>query len=156
MLEVRYNTDTKQLTAWCGDPEQFGNLDRDRPEEAVAVLDITIPIKPIQAILYDEASQSLIDNPDYVEPEPLAFTASPPGAAVGKRLKNIEDFLERLVSLLPISVKGIVKHPEAVTISNITETIPLCHIIVMLCIFHFLLPFTTPKVFGWLGEKNFP
>ena len=27
------------------------------------------------------------------EPEPPVFTASPPGEALGKRLKNIEDFL---------------------------------------------------------------
>ncbi len=29
-------------------------------------------------------------------PEPLAFTASPPGTAIGKRLNNMEDFLKRL------------------------------------------------------------
>lgn len=96
MLEIRYNTDTKELTAWCGDPEQFGSLDRGRDNEAIIVLDIPIPTKPMEALLYDEASQTLIDNPDYVEPEPLAFTASPPGEAIGKRIRNIEDFLERL------------------------------------------------------------
>jgi len=70
MLEVRYNTETKKLSGWCGDPEQFGNLDRARDNEAVVVLDIPIPTEPIQALLYDEATQSLIDNPDFVEPEP--------------------------------------------------------------------------------------
>lgn len=70
MLEVRYNTDTKELTAWCGDSEQFGNLDRGRDNEAIVILDIPIPTKPIQALLFDEATQTLIDNPDYVGPEP--------------------------------------------------------------------------------------
>ncbi len=96
MLEVRYNADTKEVTAWCGDHDQFGNLDRGWTDEAVVVLDIPIPTKPIEALLYNEATQTLIDNPDYVEPEPLVFTASPPGEAIGKRLKNIEDFLKRL------------------------------------------------------------
>lgn len=70
MLEIRYNTDTKEVTGWCGDPEQFGNLDRDRDNEVIIVLNIPIPEKSCSAYLYDEATQSLIDNPDYVEPEP--------------------------------------------------------------------------------------
>lgn len=35
-------------------------------------------------------------KPEPIPPEPLVFTASPPGIALGKRLNNIEDFLERL------------------------------------------------------------
>jgi len=68
MLEVRYNTDNKNPTAWCGDEAQFGNLDRGLPDEAIVVLDIPIPSKPMEALLYDEATQSLIPNPDYIEP----------------------------------------------------------------------------------------
>ena len=70
MLEVRYNTETKEPTAWCGDEKQFGNLDRGNLEEAIVILDTPIPSKPIDALLYDEAIHGLIDNPDYVEPEP--------------------------------------------------------------------------------------
>lgn len=94
MLEVRYNTETKELTAWCGDETQFGNLDRGRDNEAIVVLDTPIPTEPIEALLYDETTQTLIDNPDYTEPESLAFTASPPGEALGERLNNIEAFLK--------------------------------------------------------------
>jgi len=70
MLEVRYNTATKLATAWCGDETQFGNLDRGNPDEVVVILDIPIPEKHCLAYLYDEATQSLIPNPDYVEPGP--------------------------------------------------------------------------------------
>ncbi|GAI94798.1 unnamed protein product, partial [marine sediment metagenome] len=52
MLEVRYNTDTKGLTGRCGDEKQFDNLDRGRPEEAIVILDIPIPSKPIEALLF--------------------------------------------------------------------------------------------------------
>lgn len=69
MLEVRYKTDTKKLTAWCADTKQFGNLNREG--HTVIILDIPIPNKPMEALLYDEATQTLIDNPDYVEPEPV-------------------------------------------------------------------------------------
>lgn len=69
MLEVRYNTETKELTGWCADPEQFGYL-KDRGNEVVVVLDIPIPDKPMEAWLFDEVTQTLIPNPDYVEPEP--------------------------------------------------------------------------------------
>ena len=95
MLEVRYNTDTKQLTAWCGDPDSFGNLDRGRGEEAIVVLDIPIPDKPMEALLYDEATQTLIDNPDYVEPEPpLVF--EPPETGMPEKIEYIEEYLKAL------------------------------------------------------------
>lgn len=68
MLEIRYIIETKQLTGWCGDLEQFGKLDRNRPTEAVVILDIPIPDKPVEAWLFD--GSKLIPNPDYIEPEP--------------------------------------------------------------------------------------
>jgi len=74
MLEVRYNTDTKQLTAWCGDETQFGNLEREG--HTVVILDILIPNKPLAALLFHFGTQSLIDNPDYVEPEPVRDLAT--------------------------------------------------------------------------------
>lgn len=92
MLEVRYNTGTKEVTAWCGDERQFGNLERDG--NTVVILDIPIPTKPLEALLYDEATQTLMENPDYVETAKLFFTASPPGLALGERLNHIEDFLK--------------------------------------------------------------
>lgn len=94
MLEIRYNTDTKKLTAWCGDETQFGNLDRGRPEEAIIVLDNPIPKKPCTAYLYDEATQSLIDNPAYVEPELTKFERLNPVEGVELRLDHVEEWLE--------------------------------------------------------------
>lgn len=48
----------------------------------------------------DEPHGTLIftDEPAPVtpEPEPIVFTASPPGIAIGKRLNNIEDFLRKV------------------------------------------------------------
>lgn len=70
MIEIRYNTSTKEPTGCCGDETQFGNLDRERPREAIVIVDIPLPEKTIFAYLYDEATQNLIDNPDYVEPLP--------------------------------------------------------------------------------------
>lgn len=57
------------------------------------------------AILADNAHLRLIEEQRYIDgnhliftdeplPEPLVFTASPPGAAIGQRLTNIEDFLK--------------------------------------------------------------
>ncbi|GAI61888.1 unnamed protein product, partial [marine sediment metagenome] len=69
MLEIIYNTGSKLVTAWCGDEKQFGNLDRGWGDEAIVILDIPIPTKLIEALLFDEDTQTLIDNPDYVEPE---------------------------------------------------------------------------------------
>jgi len=43
---------------------------------------------------FDEFTASL--PPPEPPPEPLVFTASPPGEAIGKRLKNIEDFLRKV------------------------------------------------------------
>ena len=71
MLEVRYNTITKEVTGWWGN--RHGNHEvklRNRPNEAMAMIDIPIPDKGLDAWLYDEATQSLMPNPDYIESEP--------------------------------------------------------------------------------------
>ena len=67
MLELRYNTATKEPTAWCGDERQFGNLQREG--HTVIILDIAIPDKPLDAWLFD--NDKLIPNPSYVELEPV-------------------------------------------------------------------------------------
>lgn len=95
MLEVRYNTETKEVTGWCGDNNQFGNL-KDRGGEAIVILDILIPDKPLNAWLYDEASNSLIENPNYIPPEPPLVFDPPSGTGVPKRLEYLEQFLEKL------------------------------------------------------------
>lgn len=67
MLEIRYNKNTGELTGWWGN--RFGNKKaklKNRPDEAIVMLDIPIPDKPLEAWLFDEATQVLIPNPDYV------------------------------------------------------------------------------------------
>ncbi len=69
MLELRYNKTTKELTGWWG--SRHGNHDaklRNRPDEKMALLDIPIPDKPLEAWLCD--GKKLMPNPNYVEPEP--------------------------------------------------------------------------------------
>ena len=66
MLEVKYNTLTKEVTGWCGDERQFGNLEREGHK--VVILDIPIPDKSRESWLCD--GMNLILNPDYIEPEP--------------------------------------------------------------------------------------
>lgn len=70
MLEVKYIEATGVIVAWAGSPEHTGGHYEPEPGEAVAILDIPNPKKPCSAYLYDEATQGLIDNPDYVEPGP--------------------------------------------------------------------------------------
>ncbi len=69
MLEIRYNRATKELTGWWG--TRHGNHDvklKNRPNEKIVLLDISIPDKPLEAWLCD--GKKLIPNPDYLEPEP--------------------------------------------------------------------------------------
>lgn len=69
MLEIRYNTTTKELTGWWGN--RHGNHEvklKNRPNEVMVELDIGIPDKPLGAWLLDNGK--LIPNPSYVEPEP--------------------------------------------------------------------------------------
>ena len=71
MIEIRYNTTSKELTGWWG--SRFGNYEiklKDRPNEVIIQLDIPIPDKPLDAWLYDEANGILIANLEYIEPFP--------------------------------------------------------------------------------------
>jgi len=46
--------------------------------------------------IWDDMTAELIAEGYLMPPaEPLVFTSSPPGTAIGVRLNNIEDFLER-------------------------------------------------------------
>jgi len=68
MLEIRYDINTKVLSAWCASEARFGHLDRGRENEAVAIIDSGIPDKPPMAWLYKD--NKLKANPDYKEPAP--------------------------------------------------------------------------------------
>lgn len=66
MLKIRYIMATGELTGWNGDLTQHQNLKvRAGQGEAVKVLDIPIPNKPLDALLYD--GQALIPNPSYIK-----------------------------------------------------------------------------------------
>ncbi len=70
MLEVRYNTQTGEVTGWWGSRHGNGEVKlKNRPDEAMAMLDIGISDKPLNAWLFD--GKKLSPNPDYVEPSPL-------------------------------------------------------------------------------------
>lgn len=100
MLEIRYNTDTKEVTGWCGDQSHFGHLDRSDnilfSNEAIVILDIPIPDGFCHAYLYDEATSTLVPNPAYSEPEPLFFEPENPALGVEQRLNRVEEFLHHV------------------------------------------------------------
>jgi len=70
MLEVRYNINTSEVTGWCGDEAEFGNLQARWGVEAVVVLDISVPDKPLDAYLFNTANKTLMENPSFIEPPP--------------------------------------------------------------------------------------
>lgn len=69
MLEVRYIKDTGVVTGWCGDEKQFTNLDRGRDTEAIVLLDIPIPAESCGTYLFDKATQTLVNNPEFPSPD---------------------------------------------------------------------------------------
>lgn len=71
MLEVKYVITTGVILAWASSPKHTGGHYEPEDGEAVAVLDIPNPEQSSSAYLYDEATQTLIDNPDYVKPKPF-------------------------------------------------------------------------------------
>lgn len=75
MLEIRYNTITRELTGWWG--SRFGNHEvklKNRPNESIVTLDIPIPEKPLGAYLMMADLTGLEDNPNYMPPEPPRST----------------------------------------------------------------------------------
>ena len=69
MLEIRYDKTTRKITGWWGD--RHGNEEvklKNRPDEAIALLNIPLPDKSLDAWLFD--TDKLIPNPAYVEPLP--------------------------------------------------------------------------------------
>ncbi|MBA7569582.1 hypothetical protein ES708_11323 [subsurface metagenome] len=54
------------------------------PDGQVTIDTLTVTDEELEALGMDRSK---------LPPEPLVFTASPPGTAIGKRLNNIEDFL---------------------------------------------------------------
>lgn len=68
MIEIRYNTITKEISGICGDETQFKNLKPRHTGDVITYIDSPIPTVSIEAILFDKASDSIIANPGYVPP----------------------------------------------------------------------------------------
>ena len=67
MLEIRYKVDTGEITRTAYSPKLAGGYIEPKEGELIAVLDL-FPLEDVEAWLYDEATQTLKANPDYVEP----------------------------------------------------------------------------------------
>lgn len=67
MLEIRYVTATGRITGWRSDSPGELTLE-NHPGEALASIDAPKPLNISEAWLYDEATQSLVANPAYIEP----------------------------------------------------------------------------------------
>ena len=59
MIEIRYNKVTKEVTGWCREEAQFGNLDRKWADEAVVIID-AIPTKHRTEYTFDKDKNSLV------------------------------------------------------------------------------------------------
>ncbi len=69
MVEIRYNKIAGELTGWWAN--RFGNHEvklKNRPGEAIVMLNIPLPDRKLYDWLYDETTKSLIPNPNYIEP----------------------------------------------------------------------------------------
>ena len=67
MLAITYKNNSKVLTGWTGDEQTFDDI-KYPADEAVAILDIPIPVKSANAWLFDEITKTLIAKPAYIEP----------------------------------------------------------------------------------------
>ena len=80
MIEIRYNTQTRVLSAWCADEYAFGYLSRGRPEEAETILDIEIPSTP--PLSWRLVKGELVSN--------LSYTPPPVYVSLHTRVTNLE------------------------------------------------------------------
>ena len=71
MLEVLYDTTTKEVRAWNADMSVKGKL-KPKEGQEVVIWDIPIPKFDSREYKVDEANQTVVDgNPDYVAPIPF-------------------------------------------------------------------------------------
>lgn len=71
MLEILYDTTTKEVRAWNADMSVKGNL-KPKEGQEVVIWDIPIPKFDSREYKVDEANQTVVDgNPDYVAPIPF-------------------------------------------------------------------------------------
>lgn len=83
MVEIRFNTETGFISAWCKDSKQFGNLEVKEGEE-IAYLDMgQLDGKSLEQIRWD--GKNIVLRGDYVTPDPIMD--------VNARILDIEDRL---------------------------------------------------------------
>jgi len=63
MLEIRYLRSTGQVTAWCGDEMQFGNLDRIRDDEDILITLDAVPDVSIDRCLMKDGNLVILPEP---------------------------------------------------------------------------------------------
>lgn len=70
MLEVLYDTATKEIRGWCGDNKQFSNF---KPKEGQEIVILEGPPPGFESDIYyvDLEKQKVVGNPDYVPIEPF-------------------------------------------------------------------------------------
>ncbi len=66
MLEIRYKKDTGVITASASSPEFMGGHLKPKIGEKIALLDIPSP-EEMRALIYDEATKTLVNNPAYTK-----------------------------------------------------------------------------------------
>ena len=74
MIEVLYDTDTKEVRGWCADPKQFGNFTAKK-EQRIVILDCEIPTAESDVYRVDLAARKVVGNPDYVPFKPRNLEA---------------------------------------------------------------------------------
>lgn len=67
MLKIRYENLTGQITGWRGDLTRA--MDK-RTGQKIVELDVSVPSKPMETLLFDNVNKKLIPNPNYIEPIP--------------------------------------------------------------------------------------
>lgn len=69
-MEIRYNTETLLVTAWCQDAAEYGHL-QAREGETIVVWDCAVPEGETDYYLADPDTETIALNPDYTKPEPM-------------------------------------------------------------------------------------
>ncbi len=74
MLEVLYDTATKEVRGWCGDSTQFGNFPVGKGQ-AIVILEGDPPTFEGDVYHVDLGAREVIGNPDYVPTKPRNLEA---------------------------------------------------------------------------------
>lgn len=92
MLEILYDTATKEVRAWNADMSVKGNL-TPKEGQGVVIFPIDPPTFDSDWYKVDLENQAIVGNPDYTPPTPLRFELHHSG--LPDRLERIESFLRQ-------------------------------------------------------------